>query len=147
MKVNLRWCTIPLCLLAACNAWCGVEQDFLAAVDSFYTAVNAGDQAAHAQLFTDDAWMLSDDWHISRGEALKTSLRERAGWVFRLKDVERLEYGISGALGYTINQYFYTWHQEGEQPEWHRTKNVHIWKRQDDGVWRLHVDIWNSTPE
>ena len=147
MKTLLNWCIIPLILLAAGDTRADTEQDFLATIDSFYTAVNAGDQAGHAALFTDDAWMLSDNWHISRGEALKTSIRDRAGWIFRLKDIERLEYGISGDLGYTINQYYYTWHQKGAQPEWHRTKNVHIWQRQEDGAWRLHVDIWNSTPE
>ncbi len=133
-------------LLSACTGQ-DSGKAFLVTVDSFYAAVNAGDQAAHAALFTDDAWMLPDGWDISRGETLKTSIRDRTGWVFRLKDVERLEYGISGDLGYTINQYFYTWHEEGAQPEWHRTKNVHIWKRQADGSWKLHVDIWNSTPE
>jgi ketosteroid isomerase-like protein len=147
MKMYLQWCLIPLFLLAMNDTRGDAEQDFLAAVDSFYATVNAGDQAAHAALFTNDAWMLPDDWHISRGEALKTSIRERTGWVFRLKDVERLEHGLSGDLGYTVNQYYYTYHQQDAQPEWHRTKNVHIWKRQGDGAWRLHVDIWNSTPE
>lgn len=123
------------------------EETFLATVDSFYSAVNSGDQAAHADLFTGNAFMLADDWHISRGEDLKSSIRDRTGWVFRLKDLNRLDYGVSGDLGYTVNEYFYTWHEEGSQPEWHKTKNVHIWKRQADGTWLLHVDIWNSTPE
>lgn len=136
-----------LVVLLACNTVRAGEKEFLATVDSFYVAVNAGDQAAHAALFTDDAWMLSDDWHISRGEALKSSIRDRTGWVFRLKDIERLEYSVSGDLGYTVNQYYYTYHKEGEAAQWHKTKNVHVWKRQGDGTWRLHVDIWNSTPE
>ena len=91
--------------------------------------------------------MLSDDGRISRWEALQTSVRDHTGWVFRLKDINRLDYGASDDLGYTVNEYYYTWHQEGSQPDWHKTKNVHIWKRQNDGSWRLHVDIWNSTPE
>lgn len=147
MVTYLKWYLALLILLTGRTTEADTEQDFLATVDSFYKAVNAGDQAAHAALFTNDAWMLSDGWHISRGEALKTSIRERSGWVFRLKDIERLEYDTSGELGYTVNQYYYTWHEQGAQPEWHKTKNVHIWKRQADGAWRLHVDIWNSTPE
>ena len=143
----LGYFAISFVMLNACDNALAGEEEFLATVGSFYVAVNAGDQAAHAALFTDDAWMLSDDWHISRGGDLKASIRDRTGWVFRLKDVERLEYGISGDLAYTVNQYYYTYHQEGAQPEWHKTKNVHIWQRQDDGNWRLHVDIWNSTPE
>ena len=141
------WPLLLLLFVSACSTQQDREQSFLAAVDSFYAAVNAGDQAAHAALFTDNAWMLSDNWHISRGEDLKTMIRDRTGWVFRLKDIERLEYGVSGDLGYTVNQYYYTYHPEGQQPEWHRTKNVHVWQRQADGAWRLHVDIWNSTPE
>jgi len=147
MLKNLQQFTILFVLLTACNTTLASEDEFLAAVDAFYVAVNAGDQSAHAALFTDNAWMLSDSWHISRGEALKASIRDRIGWVFRLKDIERLEYGVSGDLGYTVNQYYYTWHEQDSEPEWHKTKNVHIWKRQVDGSWRLHVDIWNSTPE
>ena len=93
------WPALLPMLVTACGTQQPKEQSFLATVDSFYAAVNAGDQAAHAALFTDDAWMLSDDWHISRGQQLQASIRGRTGWVFRLKDVERLEYGVSGNLG------------------------------------------------
>ena len=141
------WPILLLVFFSACSMQQSREQAFLAAVDSFYAAVNAGDTAAHAALFTDDAWMLSDGWQISRGEDIKTMIRDRTGWVFRLKDIERLEYGVSGDLGYTVNRYYYTYHQEGQRPEWRRTKNVHVWQRQADEAWRLHVDIWNSTPE
>ena len=138
---------VPILLLMACTNDQDTEEAFLLAVDSFYEAVNSGDQAGHADLFTYNAFMLADEWHISRGEDLKSSIRDRTGWVFRLKGLKRLDYGVSGDIGYTVNEYFYTWHQGGSQPEWHKTKNVHIWKRQADGSWRLHVDIWNSTPE
>jgi ketosteroid isomerase-like protein len=147
MTKYLLWRMFLIIPFSICSTGLASEDEFLAAVNAFYEAVNAGDQAAHAALFTNDAWMLSDDGHIRRGEGLKAMIRDRTGWVFRLKDIERLEYGVSGELGYTVNQYYYTYHQEGSQPEWHRTKNVHIWRLQEDGAWRLHVDIWNSTPE
>lgn len=148
MGADMKYLNVVLAvLLFSCAQTDDSEATFLAAVDSFYAAVNSGDQAGHAALFTDDAYMLSDDWNISRGLALKKSIRERTGWVFRLKDLNRLEHGVSGDLGYTVNEYYYTWHQEGSDPEWKKTKNVHIWKRQADGSWRLHVDIWNHTPE
>ncbi len=134
-------------MLTGCTEKVDNEWEFLEAVDAFYKAVNAGDQAGHAALFTNDAFMLADGWYISRGEAIKKSIRERSGWVFRLKDIKHLDYGISGDLGYTVNEYYFTWHREGAQPEWHKTKNVHVWKKQPDDSWRLHVDIWNSTPE
>ena len=43
-----------------------------------------------------------------------------------------------------MNSYFYTYHTEGAEPQWHQTKNVHIWRRDPGGGWKLHVDIWNS---
>ena len=137
---------VLLCLLA-CGGKDSSEAEFLKTIDSFYEAIGQGDQEMHASLFTNDAFMLIDKGHISRGKSLKASIRNRTGWVFRLKDINRLDYGVSGELGFTVNEYFYTWHPEGTKPEWHKTKNVHIWKKEKDGSWRLHVDIWNSTPQ
>lgn len=136
-----------LLLLGCTDKQLKKEQDFLAAVDSFYAAVNSGNQQAHADLFTENAFMLSDDWTISRGAELKKSIAERRGWVFRLKDLQRLEHHVSGDVGYTINEYYYTWHREGQEADWKKTKNVHIWRLQTDGYWKLHMDIWNHSPE
>ncbi len=124
-----------------------MEESFLSTVDSFYAAVDSGNQEGHANLFSNDVIFMPDDWAISRGEAVKESVKNRTGWVFRIKELNRLEYGISNDIGYTVNEYFYTWHAEGSQPEWHKTKNVHIWRLQDDNTWKLQVDIWNHTPE
>jgi ketosteroid isomerase-like protein len=52
---------------------------------------------------------------------------------------------ISGDAAYTINDYYYTYHAEGDEPVWRKTKNIHIWRRQADGFWKLHADIWNSS--
>ena len=69
------------------------------------------------------------------------------GWdqdyVFRLKDVEHEKIEIEGNMAYTVNKYFYTWHSKGDTACWHKTKNVHIWKQDKNGDWKLQVDIWN----
>jgi ketosteroid isomerase-like protein len=51
---------------------------------------------------------------------------------------------VSGDLACTANSYYYTYHASDSEPRWHKTKNVHIWKRDAGGEWKLHVDIWNS---
>jgi ketosteroid isomerase-like protein len=64
--------------------------------------------------------------------------------VFRLKDRQVIDIDAHGDIAYTVNSYSYTWHPVGTEPQWHKTKNVHIWKKDPEGRWKLHVDIWNS---
>jgi ketosteroid isomerase-like protein len=119
----------------------GFEQ----AVNEFYAAIENGRDSARAEMFTEDALMLPNHWEYTRGkEAITRSITGSEGWVFKLKDVNHLDMDVSGDIGYTVNEYYYTWHPEGQEPQWHKTKNIHIWKRQADGSWKLHADLWNS---
>lgn len=123
----------------------GVPADLEAAIDSFYAAVEAGDTEAHINLFADDAIMMPNHWTMSRGKSeIAGIIRAGAGYVFRLRDREVVDIDVRGALAYTVNSYYYTYHAEGAEPQWHKTKNVHVWKRDAAGDWKLHVDIWNS---
>ena len=116
------------------------------AIATFYAAVDAGDRDAHAEMFADGAMMMPNNGAIIMGkESIGDMIREGEGWVFRLRNLERVELDLSGDIAYTVNQYEYTWHQEGSEPVWHPTKNIHIWRKQADGSWKLHVDIWNSS--
>jgi ketosteroid isomerase-like protein len=47
-------------------------------------------------------------------------------------------------MAYTVNSYYYTYHSKDGDAQWHKTKNVHIWKKNEDGEWKLAIDIWNS---
>jgi ketosteroid isomerase-like protein len=124
----------------------GDLEGFKKGVAAFYTAIEEDDHAGRAEMFTDSAFMLPNHWTYTQGkEPITKMITGSEGWVFKLKDVKHLDMGVSGDLGYTINEYFYTWHAEGSEPEWHKTKNIHIWKRQPDGTWKLHADIWNSS--
>jgi len=126
------------------------QDDGRAALESsivaFYDAVEAGDKNGHAEMFSDGALMMPNNGAIRRGkENIGEMIRSGEGWVFRIRNLERVELDLSGDIAYTVNQYEYTWHQEGDDPTWHPTKNIHIWRRQADGGWKLHVDIWNSS--
>lgn len=151
----MKWlkCSVVL-MLAVLSGAClgcaprqeeGIPADLRAAIDAFYAAVAAGDAEARIAMFSDDAIMMPNHWTRWEGkEAIAEVIRAGAGSVFRLRDREIVDMDASGDLAYTVNSYYYTYHPEGSEPQWHKTKNVHIWKRDAAGHWKLHVDIWNS---
>lgn len=123
----------------------GIPAELRAAIDAFYAAVEAGDGEARIAMFSDDAIMMPNHWNMWEGkEAIAEVIRAGEGSVFRLRDREIVDMDASGSLAYTVNSYFYTYHPVGGEPQWHKTKNVHIWKRDAAGDWKLYVDIWNS---
>lgn len=119
--------------------------DLQTAIDSFYTAIETDNIEARIALFADDAIIMPNHWTPTRGrEAIAAMLRNSDGWVFRLRNREVLDFDIDSCIAYMVNSYEYTWHAETAEPQWHRTKNVHVWKRDHAGNWRLQIDIWNS---
>ena len=116
------------------------------AIEVFYASIESGDNDSRAEMFTDGAMMMPDNGAIIHGKGdIGEVVRSGGGWVFRIRNLERAELDLSGDIAYTVNEYEYTWHQAGDEPTWHPTKNIHIWRRQTDGSWKLHVDIWNGT--
>jgi len=137
--------SLGVCLSCRSQQGGGVPPDLRAAIDAFYAAVEADDAEARIKMFSDNAIMMPDHWTRWEGkEAIAAVIRAGEGSVFRLRDLEIVDMDASGDLAYTVNSYYYTYHPEGSKPQWHRTKNVHIWKRDAAGEWKLHVDIWNS---
>jgi ketosteroid isomerase-like protein len=122
----------------------GVPEDLLAEIESFYAAVEAGDTERRIRMFSPGAILMPNHWPmIAGGEAVAEGLRGSGDMLFRIRDREIVDMDASGDIAYTINSYSYTYHKKDADPVWHKTKNVHIWKR-IDGRWKLHVDIWNS---
>ena len=139
-------------LLSACSAGDGVgstdgelPQELVAAIESFYAAIESDDIEARVALLAEDVVMMPNHWSVSRGkERVAEVFRAAEGAVFRIRDREVLKAACSGDVAYTVNSYYYTYHAQGDEPQWHKTKNVHIWRRNDVGEWKLEVDIWNS---
>ena len=133
--------------LSACGGQASTDwpSDLQKATDAFYTAVETDDVEARIALFSDDAIMMPNHWTRTEGrEAIAAALRSGEGWVFRLRNRTVVDRHVAGDLAYVANAYEYTWHRDDDPPQWHRTKNVHIWRRDADGAWKLHLDIWNS---
>jgi ketosteroid isomerase-like protein len=141
----LTWALVAL----GCAGQASVDSDvdrLERSIASFYDAVNAGDADAVLELLTDDAIMMPNNRAMVVGkDAVGQTWRAGAASGFTIRDLRSVEISSSGDIGYRVNSYFYGFVQEGAETEWHRTKNVHIWRRQPDGTWKLHIDIWNSS--
>ena len=116
-------------------------------IDEFYQAINNGDTEKRLSMFTSNALILPNYGElIELNDSVKTSWkRYDEDWVFRIKDLKHLEIDMKDGIAYTVNTYYYTFHPKDGEPEWHKTKNVHIWKKQKDDSWKLNIDIWNSS--
>ena len=121
-------------------------QNLMQTIDEFYAAIEAGDFDKRMEMFADSAIVMPNGGNIIRGkQVIKERWEPYKDYIFRIKDLQRLEVRISGDFAHTVNSYFYTSHLEGEEPVWHKTKNIHIWQRQVDDSWKLYLDIWNSS--
>lgn len=119
--------------------------DLREVIESFYAAIETNDAEARINLLADDVLLMPNHWTIMQGkDVVAESFRRGAAAVFKLKDRSVVRMEVSGDLAYTVNSYFYTYHGRGEPEQWHKTKNVHIWRRNASGDWKLAVDIWNS---
>jgi ketosteroid isomerase-like protein len=114
-------------------------------ISRFYESIEAGDPEIRIPLLAEDVILLPNHWTIMDGkETVAESFRRSAEAVFRIKDRKVVQMEIGDDLAYTVNSYYYTYHLKGDPEQWHKTKNVHIWRRDTAGEWKLAVDIWNS---
>jgi len=121
------------------------NSDLIRTIGSFYDAIEMGDAEARIRLLAEDVILMPNHWTMMRGkEAVSESFRRGATAVFKIRDLTIVKKEVSGNMAYTVNSYYYTYHGKGEADQWHKTKNVHIWKKDLSGDWKLAVDIWNS---
>jgi len=148
-KQVLRARTAPLLLLFVVSAgFCqSSDPELNRAIDTFYASIESGDPEPRIALLADDVIMMPNHWTLSSGsETVARSYRSGrdSGMALKIRDREILQMEMSGGIAYTVNCYYYAYYPVNEEPQWHQTKNVHIWRRQQDSSWRLAVDIWNS---
>ena len=144
------WILLFFIYLISCNPDANNKTDYerlKATIDEFYSALNSGDTGRRLALFEDGAIVMPNNGRLTRiTDSVKAVWKSwDENWIFRIKDLEHVEISVSGDVGYTVNEYYYTWHRTDGEPEWHKTKNIHIWRKQPDGSWKLHADIWNSS--
>lgn len=109
-------------------------------------AFNRGDATAVAALYTDDATVMPPESEMIRG---RQGIREFWQGAIQggLKDavLTTVEVRASGGMAYEIGKFSLTVHPKDQAPKMISGKYAVVWKRQADGGWKLHVDIWNSS--
>lgn len=109
-------------------------------------AFNRGDAAGVAALYTDDATLLPPNSEMVQG---KQGIQDfwNGGIQMGLKDaaLTTVDVGGSGDTAYEIGKYTLKIQPAGQEGMTDSGKYLVVWKRQADGTWKLHVDIWNSS--
>ena len=113
----------------------------------FSEAFARGDANALSAMYTSDAIAFPPDSEMIRGnEAIGEFWKATRDSGVRGAALTTVEVGRSGDFAYEVGKVSLTIQPAGEEPTTAVAKYVVVWKRQADGSWKLHRDIWNSLP-
>lgn len=118
-----------------------------AANSKFSEAFARGDARSLAALYTPDAIVFPPDSEMIRGnDAIgKFWVTARDGGV-QSATLTTVDVGRSGDVAFEAGTVSLVVQPAGAAPSTVTDKYVVVWKRQPDGAWKLHRDIWNSLP-
>ena len=124
-----------------------VQTAIEAANAKFSEAFARGDAKALASMYTSDAIVFPPDSEMIRGnEAIGDFWKAARNGGVREVALTTVEVGQSGDVAYEVGKVSLTVQAHGNEPTTAGAKYVVVWKRQADGSWKLHRDIWNSLP-
>ena len=115
--------------------------------DSYHQAASAKDAQSVVTFYADDAIMVPPN--ANRVEGIDDVRDYRFGFIetegveLRFETV-RVEVSSGGDLGWTLAIGDVTFVGPDGQPGRDRVRDFHTWKKQEDGSWKIVVDIWNS---
>ena len=109
----------------------------------FGAAVERKNYAELAGLYTDDAKVLAPDAPIVTGrKAIENFWRDAASALGLVgATLKTLDLEVSENTAYEVGQADLKL-SSGQAT----VKYIVVWRRGDDGAWRLHRDMWNSMP-
>jgi uncharacterized protein (TIGR02246 family) len=112
----------------------------------FGEAVHQGDGAAIGALYTDDAAILPPNGEMIKGKAAIEAFW-KGGLEMGIKEavLTTVEVLGMGELAFEIGKYDLKIKPAGQAVIADSGKYVVLWKKQPDGAWKLHVDIWNTS--
>lgn len=123
------------------------KESIEAGLVTFEKAFNTGDAAAVAAHYTEDAALLPPDAaRVDGREAIERFWKGAMDSGFKDLNLEAVEVEESGDLAYEVGRFTGTVPgKEGARADL-VGKYIVVWKKDQDGTWRLHRDIWNSDP-
>ncbi len=124
------------------------EEAVRAAVQGFEAAVNKGDAAALARMYTPQAAVMPPGTaRVDGREAIEQVWRQsmEQGGVKDMS-IRSTEVTVVGSTAYEVGTATLTEKDAkgGVRPG--SVKYLHVWQRGEDGMWRLHREIWNENP-
>ena len=118
-----------------------------AANAKFSEAFARGDIKALSSMYTSDAIAFPPDSEMVRGnEAIGEYWKATRESGVRSAVLTTVEVSRGGDVAYEVGKVSLTIQPSGKEPATAMAKYVVVWKRQTDGSWKLHRDIWNSLP-
>jgi len=132
---------------ASSQTYTGDESEIetiLALIEGFSKAVMAGDDAAIAAAYTDDAKIFPNNLDIIAGrEKIQGYWVKAEGYTTTHHQVTPSEIKIIGDEAYDYGYYEgATLGPDGKTSTW-KGKYVIVWKK-IDGEWKIYLDIWNN---
>ena len=120
----------------------------IAAIDKkFMEDVNRGNAAAGAAAYTDDAILMPPNHSPVEGKQAIEKYLAEIGPQLQASNFQLsiLEVDVQGDTTIVRGTYSSSFTVPGtDAPMEDRGKTLNVWKRQADGSWKLHRDIWNS---
>ena len=118
-----------------------------AANAKFSEAFARGDAKALSAMYTSDAIAFPPDSEMIRGNgAIGEFWKATRDGGVQSAALTTIDVGRSGDVAYEVGKVSLTIQSAGKEPTTAMAKYVVVWKRQVDGSWKLHRDIWNSLP-
>ncbi|MFQ5823866.1 MAG: YybH family protein [bacterium] len=112
----------------------------------FVEAFNQGDAAAVVALYTEDASILPPNNEMIQGrEGVQQFWNGAMQMGIKNVALTTVDLNGSGNLVYEIGRYSLTIQPEGQEVMKDSGKYIVVWKHQEDGTWKLHTDIWNTS--
>lgn len=122
-------------------------QEINKVMEALVAAVNQGDLAGFMALFTDDAALLPPNDAAQHGREAIRKWGEAQVQMFTLNVTFKPEVTAGrGDVAYQIGSYTInaTPKAEGRAPLTDQGKEVLVFRKGQDGKWRVALDIWNS---
>ncbi|HEU4451788.1 MAG TPA: nuclear transport factor 2 family protein [Longimicrobium sp.] len=114
----------------------------------FSAAYVRGDAAAQAALYTPDAVIFPDRSEMITGrEAIQAYWALRPGNRVTRHVATPTSIRVEGDLAYDYGVYEVSGERDGQPWGPSLGKYVIVWKRGEDGAWRMQLDMWNSRPQ
>jgi uncharacterized protein (TIGR02246 family) len=139
-------------IAGACSSGATIDREANVAAlretaEAYHAAASGKDAQAVITFYADDAMMVPPN--ADRVEGIEGVRNYRFGFIetpgveLRFETI-RVEVASGGDMGWTLAIGDVNFTRPDGEPGSDRVRDFHVWKKQDDGSWKVVVDMWNS---